>query len=103
LEARIPGPDRFWPDGRCAPASVTLRKRDQSAPIEEVLELDPALAAAGDHHGSTYHQHLRFAQCVSSGSAVEVSASDGAIAVRMGAAAQESLRTGQAVSLGESL
>lgn len=99
LEARIPGPDRFWARDQSVPASVTLRRRDQTPPLEEVLKLDPALAAAGDHHGSTYHQHRRFAESILSGAPVEVTAEDGALAVRMGVAAHESLRTGQAVSL----
>lgn len=97
LDAFIPGPDRFWPDERERSASVVFSPRDRSAPGIDRLEIDPALAAAGDHHGSTYYQHVQFVRAVQEGGVVEVSAEDGVKAVRMGAAAQESIRTGQAI------
>ena len=99
LDAMIPGPDRFWPDAEERHARVVFSPRDQSAPEIDVVKVDPALAAAGDHHGSTYYQHVKFAQTVLDRAAVEVSAEDGIKAVRIGAAAQESIRTGQAVQL----
>ena len=99
LDALIPGPDRFWPEAEKRHAKVIFSPRDKGAPQVDVIEVDPALAAAGDHHGSTYYQHLKFAHAVRDGAAVEVSADDGVRAVRIGAAAQESIRTGQAVDL----
>ncbi len=99
LDAFIPGPDRFWPDTGERHSRVVFSPRDQSAPQEDIISIDPALAAAGDHHGSTFFQHHRFALAVLNGAPVEVTASDGAIAVRMGVAAHESIRTGQAVDL----
>ena len=99
LDAYIPGPDRFWPDAGERHAKVVFSPRDQSAPQTDVVAVDAALAAAGDHHGSTYYQHVRFAQTLMSNAPVEVTAADGAIAVMMGAAAQESIRTGQAVDI----
>ncbi|ASJ74355.1 Gfo/Idh/MocA family protein [Granulosicoccus antarcticus] len=99
LDAYIPGPDRFWPDAGERHSRVVFSPRDQSQPQIDVIAVDPQLAAAGDHHGSTFYQHLRFAKAVLQGAAVEVTVSDGAKAVRMGAAAQESIRTGQVVEL----
>ena len=99
LDAYIPGPDRFWPGAGERHAKVVFSPRDQSSPDIDVVEVDPALAAAGDHHGSTFYQHIQFGQAVLTGSAVEVSATDGVKAVRMGAAAQESIRTGQVVDM----
>lgn len=99
LSAYIPGPDRFWPDTATRHAKVVFSPRDQSAPMEEIVKVDATLAAAGDHHGSTYYQHIRFAQSVRDGKAVEVTLSDGLTAVQMGLAAQESIRTHQAVEL----
>ncbi|NND90008.1 MAG: Gfo/Idh/MocA family oxidoreductase [Granulosicoccus sp.] len=99
LDASIPGPDRFWPDAGERHARVVFSPRDQSTPQVDSIVLDPSLAAAGDHHGSTYYQHLRFARAVAGDSLVEVTARDGAIAVQMGVAAQESIRTGRAVEL----
>lgn len=99
LDAYIPGPDRFWPDAQERHAKVVFSPRDQSAPQVDVIKVDPTLAAAGDHHGSTYYQHLKFAFAVRDGAAVEVSADDGVKAVRIGAAAQESIRTGHSIDL----
>ncbi|MGQ7846155.1 Gfo/Idh/MocA family protein [Granulosicoccus sp. 3-233] len=99
LDAFIPGPDRFWPDAGERHARVVFSPRDQSPPQVDVLTLDPALAAAGDHHGSTFYQHHRFALAVLTGTPVEVTASDGAMAVRMGAAAHESISRGQVINL----
>lgn len=99
LDAYIPGPDRFWPDAGERHSRVVFSPRDQSPPQVDIISVDPELAAAGDHHGSTFYQHHRFAQAVLNGAAVEVTVGDGAIAVRMGAAAHESIRTGQVVML----
>ncbi|MFT4730727.1 MAG: myo-inositol 2-dehydrogenase/D-chiro-inositol 1-dehydrogenase, partial [Granulosicoccus sp.] len=57
------------------------------------------LAAAGDHHGSTFYQHVQFGEAVLNGTPVQVSAEDGVKAVRIGVAAQESIRTGQAIDM----
>jgi len=99
LDAFMPGPDRFWPGAGERHASVVLSPRDQSAPVRDAIAIDPRLAAAGDHHGSTYHQHRRFAATLLDGAPVEVTAADGAAAVRIGAAAHESIRTGLPVTL----
>lgn len=99
LDAFIPGPDRFWPDAGMRHAKVVFSPRDQSTPVTETIHVDETLAAAGDHHGSTYYQHVRFALAVRDGEPVEVPLSDGVKAVRMGIAAQESIRTGHAIEL----
>lgn len=99
LDAFIPGPDRFWSGAKERHAKVVFSPRDQGLPQIDVIKVDKTLAAAGDHHGSTYYQHLKFALALSDGAAVEVSADDGVRAVRIGAAAQESIRTGQAVDM----
>jgi len=51
---------------------------------------------AGDHHGSTYYQHLRFQQVVLGREQPEVTLQDGWRAVLMGMAAQQSALTRQA-------
>jgi predicted dehydrogenase len=99
LDAYIPGPDRFWPDAAERHSRVVYSPRDQSTPQVDTVEVDPALAAAGDHHGSTFYQHVQFGEAVLNGAAVQVSADDGVKAVRIGAAAQESIRTGQAIDM----
>jgi predicted dehydrogenase len=57
------------------------------------------LLEAGDHNGATFYQHQRFAAAVRAEAGVEVTVKDGAMAVRMGMAAQQSALTGQAVTL----
>ncbi|MFK7857673.1 MAG: Gfo/Idh/MocA family protein [Granulosicoccus sp.] len=99
LDAYIPGPDRFWPDAKERHGKVVFSPRDQRTQVTDIVQVDEQLAAAGDHHGSTYYQHVRFALAVRDGEPVEVSILDGVRAVRMGAAAQESIRTGKVVEL----
>jgi len=65
-----------------------------------IVEVDPALLAAGDHNGSTFHQHRLFARMVRDGGAPAVSLRDGVAAVAMGLAAQEAIETGRPVEIG---
>ncbi len=99
LEARIPGPDRFWPDAPPRHAEVAFMPRAPQPPIIEPVVVDEALLAAGDHHGATYYQHQKFLDTIRHASPVEVTIQDGVRAVAIGIAAEESIRTGQAVSL----
>ena len=99
LDAYIPGPARFWAKRQQTESRVVLSRRDQSEPEIDHLSLPAEIEAAGDHHGSTYQQHCVFADAVVHGSPAAVTAADGRAAVRIGAAAHESIRTGQAVTL----
>jgi myo-inositol 2-dehydrogenase / D-chiro-inositol 1-dehydrogenase len=67
------------------------------------VPVDPAVLAAGSHHGATYYQHRAFAAAVRAGSAPEVTAGDGLMAVAMGAAAERSAREHRVVELAEVL
>jgi len=67
--------------------------------IHETVPVDPRLLELGDHHGATFFQHERFRDMVLKGGTPEVTLEDGLKAVRMGAAAEESIRTGLPVSL----
>ena len=53
----------------------------------------------GDHNGSTFYQHQRFAGVVRNQQSVEVTLSDGIKAVMIGLAAQYSIETGKAIDL----
>lgn len=100
VEARIPGPARFSPDGKERDAEIEIADRASKVPRTEVVEVDDHVLAAGDHHGSTFYQHQRFRDLIRSGQGVpEVSLRDGLWSVAVGAAAEESARTGQAVDL----
>lgn len=101
IEAFVPGPGRFWPHDLGEPpvARLIVSPRNPKGPRELDIPVDPTLLAAGDHNGSTYYQHRYFAETARSGGNPHVSLSDGAWAVRMGLAAQQSAATGQVVVL----
>lgn len=67
--------------------------------MERGIPVDPALLTAGDHHGSTLYRHQKFNAVVRSEGSVEVGLRNGAMALAIGLAAQESARTGQEVTL----
>ncbi|MCF2870381.1 Gfo/Idh/MocA family oxidoreductase [Octadecabacter sp. G9-8] len=101
IECLVPGPGRFWP-AKLGPAPVPqliISPRAPQGPISMDIPVDPALLDAGDHNGSTFYQHQRFNAVVRGQGGVEVTVSDGAKAVAMGMAAQQSATTGQAVTL----
>ena len=102
IEARVPGPARFWPPalGPLPLAEVEESPRVPPGPQVTRLALDPALQAAGDHNGATYHQHRAFAEAVRGQGPWSVGPQDGTWAVRMGLAAQRAAETGQAVFFG---
>ncbi len=102
VECNVPGPQRFWPTDRLGPppvAELVLSPRNPSG--EELVEIpvDETLLAAGDHNGSTFYQHQRFAKAALGTGPVEVTGEDGWKAVRIGQAAQESISTGTAIDL----
>mgnify|MGYP002378323141 CR=1 FL=1 len=68
-------------------------------PVRRAGEVDHAVLRAGDHHGSTYFQHLGFRAAMLEGGPVDVTLADGLAAVRIGLAAETSVRTGEAVRL----
>ncbi len=101
IECLVPGPGRFWPAHlRPAPVpKVIVSPRNPPGPLELDLPVDPTLLAAGDHNGSTFYQHQRFARAAQGMQAPEVSLTDGWWAVAMGMAAHESATSGAAVCL----
>jgi hypothetical protein len=101
IECLVPGPGRFWP-AKLGPAPVPqliISPRAPQGPITMDIPVDPTLLNAGDHNGSTFYQHQRFNAVVRGQGSVEVTVSDGAKAVAIGIAAQESARLGQAVEI----
>ena len=104
LEAKVPGPGRFWPEHLGTPPTPLLIEspRTPRGPITTQIPVDPALLEAGDHNGSTFYQHQLFLKLVRGEiEKPEVSLNDGKIAVLMGFAAQQSALTGKAVELAE--
>jgi predicted dehydrogenase len=101
VECFVPGPGRFWPAhlGAAPVPRLVLSPREPAGPVELEVPVDAAALAAGDHNGSTLEQHRRFRAAALGAGPVEVTLDDGLAAVLMGLAAQESIRTGQAVDL----
>lgn len=102
IEAKVPGPGRFWPThlGEPPVAQVIVSPRTPKGPQTLEIPVDPALQTAGDHNGSTFYQHVRFLEVVQGKRAPDVTLRDGMRAVEMGMAAQQSAITGEAVKLG---
>lgn len=67
--------------------------------VTETISTDAAALAAGDHHGATYHQLMAFHDALVHDRPATVSARDGLWSVAMGAAAHQSIETGQAVEV----
>ena len=102
LEARVPGPGRFWPAHLgAAPVPVLIESpRNPQGSITRPVPVDPALLDAGDHNGATFYQHQGFLELVRGARAApDVTLDDGRRAVMLGMAAQESAATGRAVTL----
>ncbi|MEO1779076.1 MAG: Gfo/Idh/MocA family oxidoreductase [Pseudomonadota bacterium] len=100
IEAFVPGPGRFWPPhlGDAPVAKLVSSPRMPKGPRVHDIPVDATLLDAGDHNGSTFYQHQKFAELVrGTRDAPEVSLEDGWAAVAMGLAAQESIRTGAAI------
>ncbi len=90
IEARVPGPTRFWPAPLGAPpvAQLVVSPRQPRGPEVLPVPVDPDLLEAGDHNGATFYQHVRFNAVVRGEGDVEVGFRDGWAAVAMGLAAQ---------------
>lgn len=100
VEAFVPGPARFWPGGGERESEILVSPRTPKNPVRRTVHVDETILKAGDHHGSTYYQHMGFNRVVREGGAVEVTLEDGLKAVRIGLAAEQSIRSGQPVALG---
>ncbi|MDD9870173.1 MAG: Gfo/Idh/MocA family oxidoreductase [Gammaproteobacteria bacterium] len=99
-DAWVPGPGRFSRDGGERAAQFTLSRRADKLVTTETVETDERILQAGDHHGATYFQHLRFRDLIrAGGGAPEVSLDDGLWSVLVGEAAEIAARSGRAVLL----
>jgi len=72
--------------------TLVLTHRDGSEPMRLDFNVDPQVQTAGAHHGSTYFEHRAFIDAIRRGGKPAVSVADGALAVVVGAAAEQSIR-----------
>lgn len=100
VEAFVPGVTRFWQDGaQEREAEIEISPRSPQGPIRRKVHVDAAILKAGDHHGSTYYQHVKFRDAVLHGAKVEVSVADGLKSVAIGLAAERSIKEKRAVAI----
>ncbi|MGL4811372.1 MAG: Gfo/Idh/MocA family protein [Beijerinckiaceae bacterium] len=99
VECFVPGPARFWQDGKERHSEIEVSPRQPQGPQRRTIHVDETVLKAGDHHGSTYFQHLKFREAVLNNGDVEVSMSDGLKAVIIGLAAEESVRRKAAITI----
>jgi myo-inositol 2-dehydrogenase/D-chiro-inositol 1-dehydrogenase len=100
IEAMVPGPSRFSPDGKERDAEVIISERETRKITKEVVHVPDEVLKVGDHHGSTFYQHQRFRDLVLAGKGEpEVTLRDGLWSVIVGEAAECSARTGQSVEV----
>jgi myo-inositol 2-dehydrogenase / D-chiro-inositol 1-dehydrogenase len=99
IECFIPGPARFWPGGAERDAEIVISPRESKGPVRRAVPVDAAILRAGDHHGATYYQHLKFQAAIREGAAVEVTLEDGLRAVAIGLAGERSIREQRAIEL----
>ncbi|MEO0485191.1 MAG: Gfo/Idh/MocA family oxidoreductase [Pseudomonadota bacterium] len=101
IECLVPGPGRFWSEdlGPAPVPQLVLSPRSPKGPVVRDIPVDATLLEAGDHNGSTYYQHERFNAVVRGEGRVEVTLQDGARAVAMGLAAQQSAAEGRVITL----
>jgi len=86
------------------PDSTVIIGRRNPRSVEEVqVPVDEAVMKAGGHHGATYFELEAFVAALRSGGAPDVSASDGLLAVAMGAAAERSARERRPIEMTEVL
>jgi len=67
------------------------------------IEPDSRVKEQGLHHGASYLEHLGFIEAINNGAPPAVTVRDGLLSVVMGAAAQQSIESGQAVNLNDLL
>ncbi len=99
IEALIPGPARFWPGGAERESEIVFSPREPKGPVRRAVHVDEKVLRAGDHHGSTYFQHLGFRAAMLERRAGGCHPAGWADGRADGPCREESARTGQAVAI----
>lgn len=100
LDSYLPGPARFSKDGKERTAEIRISDRATKSVLTQTVEVDEEILKAGDHHGASYYQHIRFRDLILAGHGQpEVTLEDGLWSVLVGEAAEQSAQTGQSVDL----
>jgi len=87
-------------DSRKTSSNLRIGMRDGKTLIENI-DVDKKIIEAGQHHGSTYYEHLAFLKAIENNLDPEVSLEDGLIAVAVGEAAEQSIKQCRLINLEE--
>lgn len=98
-ECYVPVAQGHWPQGDLREAEVEFSPRTPKSPSRHTVAVDEAVLAAGAHHGSTYFEHLGFRRAILGEGPVEVTVADGLQAVRVGLAAEQSIKEGRVIEI----
>jgi predicted dehydrogenase len=99
LEARIPG---FMESARRRKAELVVGSRGPDWPVEtRAVPDDPSVRYRGNHHGSTYLEHLALRDAIVAGVPAAVTVADGIRSVALGVAAQRSIEEGRVIAIDE--
>tara|TARA_Y100000996_G_C22556349_1_gene655665 strand:+ start:1882 stop:2970 length:1089 start_codon:yes stop_codon:yes gene_type:complete len=82
-------------------SNVRIGLRNSENSINEKVEVDKNILAAGQHHGSTYYQHLEFIKAIKNNLLPQVSLEDGLLAVAIGEAAELSIKENRVIKMKE--
>lgn len=87
LETAVPGDELY------------VSQREANAGEVVTVAMDPQVKHVGFHHGSSFLEHREFIAAIEQGRPPTVSTKDGLLSVLIGLAAQQSIETGQAVTI----
>ncbi|MBT8207598.1 MAG: Gfo/Idh/MocA family oxidoreductase [Acidimicrobiia bacterium] len=90
--------EAFVPEG-----VVRIGRRDRGRDMDEIKVHDPRIAFEGLHEGSSFLEHLDFAQAIRTNTQPLITLEDGMLAVAVGVAGQMSIAEGRAVPMDEVL
>ena len=82
-------------------SELRIGLRDSENAIKKIVEVDKKILSAGQHHGSTYYQHLEFIKAINNNLKPQVSINDGLHAVAIGEAAEKSIKENRVVKMSE--
>ena len=75
--------------------------RNSSTIITDDIEVDKKILMAGNHHGSTYFEHLAFYDAIKNNTLPDVSLKDGLMSVAIGQAAELSIKENRVIKMSE--
>ena len=82
-------------------SEIRIGLRDSKNAVKKLVEVDKKILAAGQHHGSTYYQHMEFIKSINNNLKAQVTVNDGLHAVAIGQAAEKSIKENRMVKMSE--